>query len=99
MKEIRDLAKDFRDYADAPMKGTPFVPIHRDTLLEAADALDNLRADLALVTAGRDDFCRALTPRRWTFGQLTAWRRNSQDHEKAFAALLLETVMPGSQDD
>lgn len=44
---MRDLSKDFRDYAANPVHGSEYVPIHRATLAAAADELDRLRAELA----------------------------------------------------
>ncbi len=39
----RDLVSDFRDFADNPLSGSEFVPIHRNTLREAAGELERLR--------------------------------------------------------
>lgn len=38
----RDLAKELEDYAAHPIKGSMFVPVHRDTLREAAELIRRL---------------------------------------------------------
>lgn len=46
-RPTRDLVHDFRTYADNPLQGQDYVPIHRDTLRAAADEIERLRAALA----------------------------------------------------
>lgn len=54
----RDLAAEFRAYADSPITGSPFVPIHRATLREAADKIERLR--------GIEAAAQALSAYDWT---------------------------------
>jgi hypothetical protein len=45
----RDFVIDFRDYADNPMKGSEFVPIHQSALREAAEQIERLRVALGQI--------------------------------------------------
>lgn len=46
MNTTRNIAADFRSYAEYPVKGTEFVPIHQSTLRQAAEEIERLRASL-----------------------------------------------------
>lgn len=50
----RDLVTQFRSYADSPIKGSEYVPIHQSTLREAADRLERMEAALTRLRTARD---------------------------------------------